>query len=178
MDTSVKIQLCNHLEEFISSNKRNLMAQALKERTKHILPVLEDIYQSQNASAVVRTCDCLGIQEMHAIEGINPYRINPQVTLGSAKWVEIVRHGKESTIAEVLHDLKYRGYKIISTTPHKTGYLPEEMPLQHKLAIIFGRELAGLSKTATDLSDYFVRIPMYGFTESYNISVSAGILLY
>lgn len=178
LTTELKHKLCEHLESFISSNKRDLIAKALLQRTKYIVPVLENIYQPQNASAVVRTCDCLGIQELYAVEGLNPYRVNPQVTLGSSKWVRIKRCGGDQSISDVIGNLRNNGYVIVSTTPHKNGYDPESLPINNKLAIIFGKELEGLSREAKDLSDLFVKIPMYGFTESYNISVSAGIVLY
>ena len=80
------------LASFITEHKRDLIETVLAQRTKFITVVLEDIYQPQNASAVVRTADCFGIQEVHVIEGRNTYDPNPQVLQGSGKWVDIIKH--------------------------------------------------------------------------------------
>jgi tRNA (guanosine-2'-O-)-methyltransferase len=178
-DNSIKQQLLLYLQEFISPNKKNKFDELILQRTRHITIVLEDIYQPHNASAVLRSCDCFGIQDVHIIENMNKYEVNPDVALGSSKWLNLIKYReKENNTESCLKKLKSEGYRIIATTPHENDFIPETLPLDQKTALVFGTELAGLSQAALNVADGFVRIPMYGFTESFNISVSAALLLY
>jgi tRNA (guanosine-2'-O-)-methyltransferase len=175
---SEKVELLNYLTAFISENKRSKFRQIILDRTRYLTIVLEDIFQPHNASAVLRTCDCFGIQDIHIIENQNKYEVNPDVALGSSKWVNLIKHNRaEENTAACLEELKSRGYRIIATTPHKNDHSPETLPLDQKMALVFGTEMEGLSRTAISMADDFVRIPMYGFTESFNISVSAALIL-
>jgi tRNA (guanosine-2'-O-)-methyltransferase len=171
--------LIEYLSQFITDNKRDKMDQALMSRTKYLTLVVEDIYQPHNASAVVRTCDCFGLQELHIIENKNQYKVNPDITLGSSKWVDIISHNKEANNTEsCIMSLKKAGYKVIATTPHKNDMNLEDLPLDQKTALLFGNEVEGLSEKAIELADGFVKIPMTGFTESLNISVCAAICIH
>jgi tRNA (guanosine-2'-O-)-methyltransferase len=172
-------ELIQYLSQFITENKRQKMEDALQHRTDYLTVVLEDIYQPHNASAVVRTCDCFGLQKIHVIENKNLYKVNPDVTLGSSKWVDIIHHNQSENNTKVcIEGLKNAGYRIIATTPHKNDTNLEDLPLDKKTALLFGTEAEGLSKEAIDMADGFVKIPMYGFTESLNISVSAAICIH
>lgn len=172
-------QLYEKLAEFVSENKRQLFDTIAPDRTRHVTVVLEDIYQSQNASAVVRTCDLVGVQDIHVIENRNKYQINPDVALGSSKWVDIHRYRDhaDNTSACIDH-LRSKGYRIIATSPRAPEITPGNIDLSRPLAFCFGTELTGLSDTLMDAADEHMRIPMYGFTESFNISNSAAITLY
>jgi len=174
-----KRKLLDHLLGFASDNKNNLFEKIIQYRTRYITVVLEDIYQSHNASAVLRTCDCFGIQDVHIIENNNKFEINPDVALGSTKWLNlyIYNHGETNTL-NAFRRLKNQGYRIVATTPYKNDYNLEELSLDSKIALVFGTELNGLSEEAIKYADEFVKIPMYGFTESFNISVSAAIILH
>lgn len=173
------LELYERLCEFITENKRALFDRIAQERTRHITCVLEDIYQPHNASAVVRTCDLLGIQDLHIIENRNKYTVNPDVTLGSSKWVDMHRwRGEEDNTLRCIRHLKERGYAIVTTSPRATDCTPATILLERPLAFCFGTELTGASEPLLANSDIALRIPMHGFTESYNISVSAAIVLY
>jgi tRNA (guanosine-2'-O-)-methyltransferase len=173
-----KEQLYSFLSGFISENKKNKFEEIILQRTRHVTVVLEDIFQPHNASAVLRTCDCFGIQDVHIIENNNKYEINPDVALGSSKWLSLYKYNKaENNTAACLLQLKDSGYRIIATTPHKNDETPEGLALEEKTALVFGTEMQGLTAVALDMADGFVRIPMYGFTESLNISVSAALLV-
>ena len=179
MDLKTKEALLDHLLEFITEKRNSLFDEVLSNRTRHITVILEDIYQPQNASAVLRTCDLTGIQDIHIIENKNKYDVNPDVAVGSSKWLNLIKYNAEpENTAKAIHSLKKEGYRIIATTPHKKDQSLDEIPLDGKMAFLFGTELNGLSDAAIELADEFVRIPMYGFTESYNISVSAALLLF
>jgi tRNA (guanosine-2'-O-)-methyltransferase len=172
-------ELYNQLSPFVSEHKLALFERISQHRTYHVTTVLEDIYQSHNASAVVRTCEVLGIQRLQVIENRNAYTLNPDVTLGSSKWTDIVRwRGSDGNTERCVRSLKTSGYRIAVTSPHDHGTALEELPLEEPLALCFGTELTGASDALVQAADVFVRIPMYGFTESYNISVSAAIVLY
>ena len=172
-------QIIEFLSQYITDHKKELIDAALNERTYFITTVLEDIYQPHNASAVLRTCDSLGIQDVHVIENRNPYEVNPDVALGSSKWISLNKyHGGENNTRDCLATLKEKGYQIICTSPDP-GY-PDlnEFKMDKPTAFVFGTEMEGISKDAIAMADGMLRIPMYGFTESYNISVSAAICLY
>jgi tRNA (guanosine-2'-O-)-methyltransferase len=171
--------VCQHLSQFVSDHKKEFVEKVLNARTRNITVVLEDIFQSQNASAVIRTCECMGIQDIHIVENITKYSINPRVLKGSHKWIDIIHHrGKEKNNTEtVFRQLKDKGYKIIVTDPGPEGISIEDINVMEKITLVFGNELRGISKEALALCDQKVRIPMYGFTESLNISVSVAICL-
>jgi len=174
-----RIKLLEHLISFVTENKQQLFHKVLAERTKHVTVVLENIFQPQNASAVIRSCDVFGFQDLHVIENSNKYNLNPKVVLGSSKWINLHQYNKtDDNTLDCINQLKQQGYKIYATTPHTDDCLISKMPLDDKCALMFGTELTGLSETALQHADGFVKIPMYGFTESLNISVSAAISLY
>ena len=171
--------LCEYFSRFISDHKKEFIEKVLDQRTRHITMVLEDIYQSQNASAVIRTCECMGIQDVHIIENDSKYTVNRRVLKGSYKWVDLIRHkGKLRNNTEVCFEqLRDRGYKIAATDPSPAGISIHELSVDDKMAIVMGNELHGTSSYALEHADMKINIPMYGFTESLNISVSAAICL-
>ena len=179
MTLDKKKKLLAHLLEFISENKRTKFEQIIKNRTRHVTVVLEDLFQPHNASAVLRSCDCFGIQDIHIIENDNQYEVNKDIALGSSKWLNLKKYNeKEFNTLEAFNALRSQGYKIVATTPHTNDQVLEDLKLDDKVALVFGTELGGLTKTAIDNADEYVKIPMYGFTESFNISVSAALCLF
>jgi len=175
---SEKERFYQYLTGFISENKIDRFNHIIADRTRYLTIVMEDIFQPHNTSAVLRSCDCFGIQDVHIIENQYKYEVNPDVALGSSKWINIYKYNKlENNSGDCFEKLKDQGYSIIAATPRKNSFTPESLPLEKKIALVFGTELEGLSKTAINMADNFVSIPMYGFTESFNISVSAALLL-
>ena len=178
MDSITNRALYEFMAQFISDQKKLKFERIIGMRTKYLTVVLEDIYQSQNASAVLRTCDCFGIQDVHIIENRNEFKLCKDVELGSSKWLTIKKYNQqEHNTLEAFKQLREDGYRIIATSPHKNDREIDELPIEGKLALVFGTELNGLSEIALNHADEFVKIPMHGFTESFNISVSAGIFL-
>ena len=170
----------HHLAQFVSEHKKNFVDKVLDQRTRRVTVVLENIYQSQNASAVVRTCECMGLQDIHIIENTAKYQLNVRVLKGSNKWINLERYRtKGVNNTEVCFNrLRSEGYKILVADPSEDGVAIQDInPGSEKLAIVFGNELRGASQYAIDRCDQKVRIPMYGFTESLNISVSVAICL-
>ncbi|PKQ63048.1 RNA methyltransferase [Labilibaculum filiforme] len=174
------LQKAIHFLEGFSSEKRiDLLNKNIENRTRYITLVLEDIFQAQNASAVIRSCDCFGVQDLHVIENYNEYHINPDVVMGATKWMDLYRYNKEKrNTLSTISKLKEQGYRIVATSPHANDILLPDFDLKKgKAAFFFGTELTGLSDEVMNNADEFVKIPMYGFTESFNISVSAAIVL-
>lgn len=167
------------LEEYVTENRLDLLNKNIEDRTRYITIVLENIFQPQNASAVIRSCDCFGVQDLHVIENSNEYNLNPDVVMGASKWVDLYRYNeKGNNTLDTINDLKQKGYRIVATTPHTNDILLPDFDLtKGKAAFFFGTELTGLSDIVMDNADEFVKIPMYGFTESFNISVSAALVL-
>jgi tRNA (guanosine-2'-O-)-methyltransferase len=173
-------ELVQFLSQFVTEDRANLFNRLIEERTRYITIGLEDIYQSQNASAVLRTSDCFGIQDVHIIENQNEYQINPDVTLGSSKWLNLNRYNtSENNTLDAINKLKKEGYRIVATTPHTDDVNLEDFDIEKgKFALFFGTELNGLSDLVINKADEYLKIPMFGFTESFNISVSAAIILH
>ena len=173
-------ELINHISTFVTPERFALFNKIVKERTDYITVLLEDIYQTQNASAVLRSCDCFGIQDVHIVENENEYSINPDVTRGSSNWLNLHKYNnKKHNTKEAIRQLKSQGYRIIATTPHTDDVILEEFDISKgKFALMFGSEMPGLSETAMQNADEYLKIPMVGFTESFNISVSAAIILH
>lgn len=173
-------RLIEHLSRFVTERRLKLFDTILELRTRYMTIVLEDIFQPHNASAVLRSCECFGIQDVHIIENQNPYRISPDVALGSYKWLTIHRHNSEAeNTINAIKSLKDQGYRIVATSPHKkTSNLEDFKVEEGKFALVFGTELNGLSKSALKMADDFLKIPMTGFTESLNISVTAAICIH
>ena len=173
-------QLTRFLSQFVTEHKLNLMEKVLSMRTRYLTVVLEDLYQSQNASAVVRTCECLGIQDVHVIEDTARYGTNKKVLKGSHYWVDIIKHRIRAggSVRAEADALRQRGYRVLVTSVD-----PGSMPLQEidvtagPIALVMGNELKGTSPEVVAAADGLVHIPMHGFTESFNVSVSAAICL-
>jgi tRNA (guanosine-2'-O-)-methyltransferase len=179
MDDSLKKELSAYLSGFISDTRKKRFEEVLSHRTDHLRVVLENVYQDHNASAVLRSCESFGIQHVHFIENRNALRISDDVSMGSHKWLSIHRHNqKETNTVEALRHLKSLGYRIVATTPHKNDCTVDMLPVDKKLAIVFGTELTGITQDVLDEADEFVKIPMYGFTESFNVSVCAALCMY
>lgn len=177
MNTSQKIEI---LKSFVTEKRFRRFQEILNQRTRYITIVLEDVFQGHNASAVLRSCDCFGIQDVHFIENRNTFKTNEEVSMGAAQWLNIYRHNeKDVNNTEICYKaLRNRGYKIVATSPHYQSVSIDKLDVHQPIALIFGAEKEGLSDYALKNADEYVYIPMYGFTESFNISVSAALCMY
>ncbi len=175
-----KNKLTQFLLQFIYERRYERITEVLNHRTQYIQVVLEDIYQSQNASAVLRSCDCFGVQNIHIIENKNRFVINPDVTNGAEKWLTLKHYNKRgNNTLSAIKTLKKDGFRIVATTPHyKDASLDHFDINKGKCALFLGSEKPGLSDDIIQQADECLYIPMFGFTESFNISVSAAMVLY
>jgi len=175
----LKTQLMTQMMEYVTERRRQLFEEIVQNRTRHLTIVLENIYQPHNASAVLRSCDLTGVQDVHIIENSNTYTVNPEVAMGASKWLTLKHYNaSDNNTPDAYAHLREQGYKIVATTPNLKSVDPDELDLSEKVALIFGTELTGLSPYAIENADEYLQIPMMGFTESYNISVSAALSLY
>lgn len=179
MDGVTKKELVVYLQQFITEERWQRINDVLNQRTRFLSVVLEDLYQPHNASAVLRSCDCFGIQDVHIIENENRFNPSKGVTIGSDQWLTLSKYRNQERNTEYCYQqLKKKGYKLIATTPHADDMDIDEVPLDQKTALVFGSELTGLSEQAIAMADGYAKIPMVGFSESFNISVSAALCLY
>lgn len=170
----IDLKLLEHLETYLTENRKERFENVLAQRTKHFTVATEDVYQLHNTSAVIRSCDVFGIQEINIVEEQNSKRIDREIAMGAQKWVDLNRF---HSVKDAISDLKQRGYQIVATTPHKNDASLHDFDFTKKSCFFFGRETEGLSQEVIDEADCFLKIPMVGFTESLNISVSAAIIL-
>ena len=171
-------KLLEYFEGYLTDKRKQTFKDVLSQRTRHFTVVLEDIYQAHNASAVVRTCDIFGVQDIHAIENKYTNKVSRHVAKGSQKWLNIKRYREDGdNTTACLNHLKKEGYQIIGTTPHNNSCMLQEFDITKKSAFVFGVEAEGISDIVKDNADGFLKIPMVGFTESLNISVATAIIL-
>ena len=172
--------LIEHFLKCITDERKALFEELIQKRTKYLTVVLENIYQPLNASAVLRSCDCFGIQDVHVIENYNEFKADKEVAMGASNWLTVNRYEKnENNTLDCIQSLKNRGYRIVATSPHnsQTDLINFDLS-KGKTALFFGTELKGLSNLVLENADEYLHIPMYGFTESFNLSVSVAICLY
>ena len=173
----VKRALIPYLRTFITEERDTRILEVLQNRTRHLTIVLENLYQTQNISAVMRTCECYGVQDVHIIEKENEFMIHDAISMGANKWLTLHNYKNEpGNVARCANFLHEKGYKLIATLPAENSVFVDDLPVDEKTAFFFGTELTGLSEEAVAVCDGAVKIPMYGFTESFNISNSVAIL--
>jgi len=169
-----KTSLLEHLETFLTPRRIALFNKVIAERTNHFTVATQDVYQLHNTSAVIRSCEVFGIQNIHVIEERKPKRIDREIAMGAQKWVDVNRY---STSKECIKQLREKGYQIVATTPYGESTALKDFNIEKPSAIFFGTEKEGLSDEILSEADCRLNIPMFGFTESLNISVSAAIIL-
>lgn len=166
--------LLAYLEGFLTEERRQRFLEILKHRTKHLTVVTEDVFHLHNTSAVIRSCDAFGIQEVHVVEDRFGKRVDKNIALGAEQWVDVHRY---RTATACIKALKEQGYRIIATTPHLEATPLPQFFSNTPTALCFGTEKEGLSKEILQHADGFLTIPMVGFSESLNVSVSVAIIL-
>ena len=164
-----------YLAQFINDERKATLASKLHLRSNFLTVVMENFYQPHNASAVLRTCDCFGVQRAHIVNDTNPFLVQDQVSHGAEKWVEQYEYDSSESC---LNHLKKQGYLIACTDLDGEDLDLDKFQLTQKTAIVFGTEWTGTSDVAKSMADIKLKIPMYGFTQSFNVSVSAAIILH
>ncbi|WGK69251.1 RNA methyltransferase [Candidatus Haliotispira prima] len=177
MDISKNHYDIEMLAKGLTPKRLERMRQVLAHRTRYLSIVLEDIYQPHNASAVLRTCDAYGVQDIHVIQKNNVFTPNPEISLGSAKWLDVHKYANTPT-EQVYSTLRQQNYKIVAAALREDATTPDMLDVSSgPIALIFGSELNGLTEQALTQADETICIPMLGFVKSFNISVSVAIIL-
>lgn len=173
-------QLIDYLSGFAMPKRLERFEEVLSARTRYIAVALENIFQGHNASAVLRSMECIGIQDVHVIENEYAYQVNPEIALGASKWLTVIRHNRSrDNTADAIRRMREKGYRIVATTPRRDAVAVEAFDLEKGPAVFFfGTELEGLSDAMLSQADEHVRIPISGFTESFNVSVSAALVMH
>lgn len=170
----VDLEYLAFLENILTDNRKERFQQVLFKRTNHFTIAMEDIFQLHNTSAVMRSCEVFGIQQLNVIEERYTKSIDKEIAMGAQKWVDVNRF---DSISGCISSMKSKGYQIIATTPHENDCDLDDFDISKPSALFFGTERDGLSEEVLQNADGFLKIPMAGFTESLNISVSAAIII-
>lgn len=166
----------DYLKEFMTPERLEVLTRTLSQRTRYMTILAENTYHGQNAAALIRHCEAFGLQRMHTVESFCKFQPNTDIVRGTDQWVDLCRH---RTTEEAVAALRAEGYRIVATTPHREGTVPETFDVTRgRFALVFGTEHAGISDEVIDSADEFLRIPMCGMVESLNVSASAAILIY
>jgi tRNA (guanosine-2'-O-)-methyltransferase len=162
------------LEPLLVDERRDRIRRAVEGRTRSVVAVIEGLTDPHNASAILRTCDALGVHEVHAIEAHAHVKMTTRVTKGAEKWMDLRRHARPEACAEAL---RARGYQLFVADMRATCTL-EQIADQPRVALAFGNEHAGISPALRAGASGAFAIPMQGMVESFNVSVAAGIALW
>lgn len=177
VDCSFDQEKLEYLVSLLTPNRRERFGHVMAGRTRKITVLLENLSQSHNFSAILRSCDCFGVQDVHVVDPREVFEVSKDVALGAEKWLSIQRyHGKTAAEQSVRH-LKDAGYRVVVTSPHGESESIRNVDVSTPLAVVFGTELAGISDEMESLADGRVHLPMFGFTESFNVSVAAALCL-
>lgn len=170
-----KEAIITYFEPFLTPYKWQHILEILALRTRFLTVMLEDIYQPHNASAILRSAECFGVQDVHIVEQEYQYRVSRDIARGAAQWLTLQRYTDTQVC---LMQLQAAGYKIVATSLRPGAMTLAELPLTEKLVLCFGTEQKGLTNQLHEAADYWLKIPMMGFTRSFNVSVSAALCLY
>ena len=177
--TKKDLDLLKYLQQYLTPQRYERLEEVLSFRTRHFTVVLEDVYQDRNEGAIMRSCDCFGIQDIHMVDSRSIRKVTHAIARGAEKWITQYRYDESDSdpTGKCLTQLREKGYRIVATTPHKKGVSIDQFCLDQSAAFVFGTEDTGISNRMIEEADEFVYIPMVGFTESFNVSVAAAMLL-
>lgn len=164
-----------YLQQFLTEERLRKIEHFSAQSSDFVLPVMEDVYQFRNAAAIVRSSEACGFHKIVALQKHNVFNPNLEVTKGADTWVEVE---KLPARIESLKEIRQRGYKIVAVSPEKNSTLLPNFRIDEPIALTFGTEWEGISEEILDFADETLMIPMYGFTQSFNVSVAAAICLY
>lgn len=162
--------------QWVSEGRWARMAAVLDQRTRFVTVVMDNLYQVHNASAVMRTCEAMGVQDLHLVQRAQGLSLEHGIAMGAEHWMTAKRYHGASGTEACIATLRDQGYRLVATSPHAQKSI-DDLVLEQPTALLFGEEKPGLSAAMMDAADEQVRLPMVGFTESYNVSVSVALCL-
>jgi tRNA (guanosine-2'-O-)-methyltransferase len=165
--------VCEALAPILTAERIARIDQVLATRLASVVTVVEDTYDPHNAAATIRTTEAIGLGELHVIEPGERFSIASGITRGAHKWIELHRW---RSAGAAIAALRARGFRVLATLPD-AAHAIDEVDVTSPVAVAFGNEHAGLTREAIDACDGAVRVPMYGFTESFNLSVTVALAM-
>ena len=177
LDYKNQCDLWNDISIFLTNERNELFERLLEHRTRHIVIGVEDVFHEHNSGALIRSAECFGIQDVHVMEDENKFKVQSGMAMGSENWVSIKSHKGAAGISSCIDDLKDKGYTIVAATPHEKDVILDDYIPTEKTAFFFGSEKSGVSDLVLEKADKHLRIPIYGATESFNVSVSSALIL-
>lgn len=175
MNNQLQEDLYEYMKGFLTEERLSKIDRFAEESSDFVLPIMENIYQFRNAAAIIRSVEACGFHKIIALEDENVFNPNAKVARGADNWMQIEK--MERSINS-LQQIKDRGYKIVAVSPEKEAVSLPNFDISQPVALIFGTEKEGVSPEMLEFADETLIIPMYGFTESFNVSVAAGICMY
>lgn len=157
----------------LSEERLARIDQILDARLDSLTAVVEDLYDPHNGAAAIRSIEAFGLTTLHAVEAAGTFPVSAAVTIGADKWVDVHRHPDADSCARALRE---RGFSLCATTP-EGDRAPGDLDMSRRWAVWFGNEREGLGARALELADVRVAIPMYGFSRSFNLSVSVALVV-
>ncbi|NNC66070.1 MAG: tRNA (guanosine(18)-2'-O)-methyltransferase TrmH [Gammaproteobacteria bacterium] len=147
----------------------------LARRQPDLTVLAADVHKPHNISAIVRTCDAVGIYGVHAVSPSGEFHHHRMASGGSRHWVGLALH---PSLSDAVKALRRSGWRLVAAHPHESAQDFREIDYTCKTAIVLGSELEGLEQEAIDAADETIKIPMAGMVESLNVSVAAALILY
>ncbi len=165
--------VCAVLEPMLTPERIARIDAVLAARLASVITIVEDTYDPHNAAATIRTTEAIGLQELHVIEPGDRFSAAGGVTRGAHKWIDMVRW--QDPVAAV-DALRARGFRVFATLPG-AAHSVEDVDVTQPIAVAFGNEHSGLSGAAIAACDGAIGVPMFGFTESFNLSVTVALAM-
>ncbi len=170
MDASLRI-----IQQALRPERWAKLERVLHQRLGAVRLVVENLHHPHNLSAVLRTCEGLGVQHVHVVDSAENCRMSRRITLGAHKWLTVHRHGSFGACAR---ELRQRGFRLYAAVLDPEAMPLEEIPVDPPVALVLGNEHQGVSPAARELCDGAYTISMHGFVQSFNVSVAAAVSLY
>jgi tRNA (guanosine-2'-O-)-methyltransferase len=165
--------VCAALAPLLTAERIARIDQVLAQRLGSVVTVVEDTYDPHNAAATIRTTEAIGLGELHVIEAAQRFSIAGGVTRGAHRWIELYRW---PSVEAAVTALRARGFRVFATLPGAPHTI-DDVDVTGPLAVAFGNEHAGLSPAAIAACDGALGVPMFGFTESFNLSVTVALVM-
>jgi tRNA (guanosine-2'-O-)-methyltransferase len=161
--------------EMILPERLQRMYEVLQKRTRYVTVLTEAVDDPHNQAAVLRTAEAFGVQDVYVVTGKAPFQPSPLVTRHADKWLTLYQ---KPDIITAIRDLQAKGYQVYASYLGE-GTIPlSDIDVSRPTALLFGNEHSGVSQEALRAADATFMIPMYGFVQSFNISVAAALSLY
>lgn len=170
-------EILEYLQRFLTRRRKDRFEEVLRQRTRCLQVVLEDVYQPHNQSAVLRSAEALGLQDVHIIEVENRLKIARDISLGSERWLTLHRHRGEDQPQACLQRLHDQGFQLLAASSDADATPLSEVTMEQPTVLVVGHEVHGISEAARKLMQGRIHVPMSGFVESLNLSVAAAVCL-